>query len=112
MKTRLTLRPGQNGTKKLVAKYGRRLVAVRYRYDPAYRMRLKTVELIEEELPWEPVTRGLAPSDLVLLRLRYHEDKLRQSVKAAGGMWLAERKLWQLNYRLVMAMGLSDRIVG
>jgi hypothetical protein len=112
MKTRLTLRPGQNGTKKLVAKYGRTLVAVRYRYDPELRLRLKTVELIEEELPWDPVTRGRAPADMVLLRLAYHEDKLRESVKAAGGMWLAERKLWQLSYRLAMAMGLKDRIVG
>jgi hypothetical protein len=112
MKTRLTLRPGQNGTKKLVAKYGHKLVAVRYRYDPAYRMRLKTVELIEEELPWDPITRGRSPGDMVLLRLAYHEDKLRESVKAAGGMWLSERKLWQLSYRLAMAMGLGDRIVG
>lgn len=29
MKTRLTLKPGQNGTKKLLRKYGGRLVAVR-----------------------------------------------------------------------------------
>lgn len=112
MKTRLTLRPGQNGTKKLVAKYGRKLVAVRYRYDPAYKIRLKTVELIEEELPWDPVRNGRKLHELVLLRLNYHEDDLRQSVKAAGGIWLPERKLWQLSYRLACAMGLESRIVG
>lgn len=112
MKTRLTLRPGQNGTKKLKAKYGDRLVAVRFRYDPKLRLRLKTVELIEESLPWDPVTRGREPGDMVLLRLAYHEDRLRESVKAAGGMWLPERKLWQLSYRLAMAMGLGSRIVG
>jgi len=32
---RLILRPGQNGTKKLLEKYGDRLVSVRYRYDEA-----------------------------------------------------------------------------
>jgi len=51
MKTRLTLRAGQNGTKKLQRKYGNRLLAVRYRYDSVRRLRLKTVELIEEEMP-------------------------------------------------------------
>jgi len=113
MKTRLTLRPGQNGTKKLKAKYGNRLIAVRYRYDPVYRIRLKTVELIEEELPWDPVAPpGREPNAMVLIRLGYHEDKLRGSVKAAGGMWFPERRLWQLSYRLAMAMGLDGRIVG
>jgi hypothetical protein len=33
METRLTLRPGMPGTKKLVARYGDRLVCVRYLYD-------------------------------------------------------------------------------
>jgi hypothetical protein len=33
METRLSLAPGQNGTKKLLARYGERLVCVRYRYD-------------------------------------------------------------------------------
>jgi hypothetical protein len=113
MKTRLTLKPGQNGTKKLVAKYGTRLVAVRYRYDPEYRPRLKTVELIEEQLQWDPVAPpGREPNALVLLRVGLHEERLRQSVKAAGGIWLHERKLWQLSYRLASVMGLADRIVG
>lgn len=113
MKTRLTLKPGQNGTKKMVQKYGGRLVAVRYRYDVYHRIRVKTVELVEEELPWDP----LRPPDddphrMVLLRIGYTEDRLRESVKAAGGMWLHERKLWQISYRLASAMGLSSRIVG
>jgi hypothetical protein len=34
METRLTLKPGQKGTKRLVARYGDQLVRVRYRYDP------------------------------------------------------------------------------
>jgi hypothetical protein len=35
MQTRLTLLPGQNGTKKLLAIHGDRLVCIRYRYDAA-----------------------------------------------------------------------------
>lgn len=52
MRTRLTLAPGANGTKKLMERYGTRLVCVRYRYDDERRRRIKTVELIEEESPW------------------------------------------------------------
>jgi hypothetical protein len=54
LKTRLTLAPGANGTKKLVERYGQRLVCVRYRYDRERRTRIKTVELIEDESPWTP----------------------------------------------------------
>ena len=57
-----------------------------------------------------PSRRDPLVNETALARVR--EDKLRESVKAAGGMWLAERKLWQLSYRLAMAMGLRDRIVG
>jgi hypothetical protein len=50
----LTLRPGAAGTKKLLAEYGDRLFAVRYRYDAARGRRLKTVELIVDEGDWKP----------------------------------------------------------
>lgn len=46
--------PGSNGTKKLVERYGERLVCVRYRYDEERRKRIKTVELVEEESAWVP----------------------------------------------------------
>jgi hypothetical protein len=57
MKTRLTLAPGANGTKKLVERYGERLVCVRYGYDAERRKRIKTMELIEEEAEWAPPLR-------------------------------------------------------
>jgi hypothetical protein len=57
METRLTLRPGMPGTKKLLARYGARLVCVRYLYDEARGRRLKTVELVIDEAPW----RGRPP---------------------------------------------------
>ncbi|MEW6689720.1 MAG: hypothetical protein AB1452_11585 [Pseudomonadota bacterium] len=43
MQTRLTLRPGQNGTRKLAERFGKRLVRVRYRYDETLRKRYTTV---------------------------------------------------------------------
>ncbi|MGB7538731.1 MAG: hypothetical protein WBM17_09345 [Anaerolineales bacterium] len=33
MKTLLFLQPGQRGTRKLLAEYGKRMICVRYRYD-------------------------------------------------------------------------------
>lgn len=62
VETRLSLAPGQNGTKKLLATYGERLLRVRYRYDAARGVRHKTVELIVETTPWNPrkARRGFA----------------------------------------------------
>jgi hypothetical protein len=113
LRTRLTLRPGDNGTKKLQAKYGDRLLAVRYRYDPNRQRRLKTVELIEEELPWDIPPRGKrhAPDAVVHIRIAYEEAELRQAVKSAGALWQKDRKLWTLPYRAAQALGLETRIV-
>ena len=54
MKTRLNLKSGQKGTKKLVNIYGDSLICVRYRYDEKRKKHLKTAELIIEESDWEP----------------------------------------------------------
>ncbi len=52
MRVRLTLKPGQTGTKGPLARYGMRLVCVRYRYDEQTHQRVKTVELIEDRTDW------------------------------------------------------------
>ena len=112
MKTRLTLRPGDNGTKKLLAKYGDRLLAVRFRYDPDRRRRFKTVELIEEELPWDPgPPPAMKPDTPVLVQIDYTETELRQRAKSAGALWQQQRKLWQMSYAAARALGLESRIV-
>ena len=112
MKVRLTLQPGDNGTKKLQLKYGGRLLAVRYRYDETRLLRYKTVELIEEQLPWVPALPSNAdPNQLVNVRVWYNEAELRQAVKAAGGRWQKERKLWQLKLHAAYGLGVEARIV-
>ncbi len=45
----LHLKPGQKGTKQLLAQYGDRLICVRYRYDAQRKKRFKTVELLVAE---------------------------------------------------------------
>ena len=52
METRLTLRPGQSGTKKLLERYGERLVRVRYLYGHATgRPRKLTLSVVPCPLP-------------------------------------------------------------
>jgi len=79
METRLTLRPGQSGTKKLVARFGERLVRVRYLYDAKGGRRLKTVELIVESVPWQPRARHPRRHDdeIVAVRISFRETGLR-----------------------------------
>lgn len=112
MKTRLTLKPGANGTKTLLRKYGGRLLAVRYRYDEERRVRLKTVELIEEEIPWVPsLPADQDPNEWVLVRVNYDEASLREAVKLFGGRWQQDRKLWSLRIGAAYKLGLDNRIV-
>ena len=54
MEARTTQRPGQKGTKKLVERFGERLIFVRYRYDPQRRRSYTTAELIVDERYWAP----------------------------------------------------------
>jgi hypothetical protein len=111
MRTRLKLNPGERGTKKLQAKYGDRLVCVRYRYDEQQQKRYKTVELIEEEVDWEPKRDEVAARTLVEIQVDWMEGELREQVKAAGGRWNPERKVWRMEYGKVKDLGLEKRIV-
>ncbi len=110
-RVRLHLKPGQKGTKQLLATYGDRLVCVRYRYDARVNRRFKTVELIIAERDWPPPRPRPAPDRIVHLRVAFAEQTIRGQVKRAGGTWDAERRLWQLRYDRVQALGLTDRIV-
>ncbi|MBI3799794.1 MAG: hypothetical protein HY268_22825 [Deltaproteobacteria bacterium] len=85
MRTRLTLRPEQDGAKHLRDQYGERLVCVRYRYDETKRRRWKTVELIVEESDWEPPTPRRQEDTLVAIQVAAQERGVRQQVKAANG---------------------------
>ena len=108
MQTRLSLKPGQKGTKKLLAKYGDQLVAVRYRYDVERQRRYKTVELVVEELPWQP---RIDPETRLPLDLEVRVIRLHQQVKAAGGQWNVTGKVWELEYREVVRLNLEGRLM-
>jgi len=112
METRLSLAPGQNGTKKLLARYGERLVCVRYRYDAARKLRHKTVELIVETTPWSPRQRSARrePHDMVAVRIEYSQTALRERIKTAGGIWRHRQRLWEVDWKTVRELGLQGRV--
>ena len=109
-RVRLHLKPGQKGTKQLLAEYGDRLICVRYRYDAQRKKRLKTVELIVAERDWEPRPR-FADDQILALHVAFADVAVRAQVKQAGATWNPERRVWQLRYDRVVALGLNSRIV-
>lgn len=107
MRAQVTLQPGQKGTKKLTEQYGQRLVCVRYRYDEQSQRRLKTIELIVEETPWQPAAARAVTAGV---RVAFQEAELQRRVKQAGGKWNAQRRLWEMERRQAIKLGLKDRI--
>ena len=112
METRLTLRPGQSGTKKLVARYGERLLRVRYLYDEKMGRRLKTVELVIDSVPWRPRERKPRRRDdeIVAVRIAYHEADLRERAKRLGALWRPAQKLWEISWLDAKRLGIADRV--
>lgn len=110
LKTKLTLRPGQRGTKQLLAQYGDRLVCVRYRYDPQRQTRVKTIELIIEESTWAPKQAKRDRDEIVGINVARTERAIQRRVKAVGGTWNMTRQVWELPYHQVIELGLQDRI--
>ena len=108
MVTRLVLKPGERGTRKLLAEYGRRLVCVRYRYDARLKRRWKTAELIVDESEWEP--KEPRAGTKIELRIGYGEAELQRRMKAAGGKWDGKRRIWRIQYDKALELGLKDRI--
>lgn len=108
MRIRLVRRPGQFGTKPLVAKYGKSLVCVRYRYDRQTKKRYKTAEIIVEEVEWTPTY----PDDTaVMIKIARTERHLQKLLREAGALWYQRLLMWELPYRLAVELQLTDRII-
>ena len=114
MEVRATLRPGQKGTKKLLARFGERLLYVRYRYDSHRHKRFTTVELIVDEADWAvpdlraPATAAEHPP--VGIKVEMWESGVQRKVKAAGGTWDKIHRVWLLPLSRVRELGLEERI--
>jgi hypothetical protein len=104
------MKPGQPGTLKLVTQYGDRLVCVRYRYDALKRRRYTTAEIVVDESEWDPLPSTAARRERVAVRIAVQETTLRAKVKAAGGRWDTEKRVWMLPMEQVIQMGLTGRV--
>jgi len=111
MITRRTLYPGQPGTKKWVKKYGENLLCIRYKYDPENNKKMITVELAEETGDWAKNKMRIPKNKIVQIKVRYGEIDIGRKVRAFGGNWNKEKKVWELPFAHVQALGLTDRIV-
>jgi len=113
VETRLTRRPGEPGTRKLVARYGERLLRVRYLYDAENGRRLKTVELVVESVPWRP--RARVPrrrhDEIVAVRIAWSETDLRERAKMLGAVWRPKQKLWEMRWEDARRLGIASRVV-
>ncbi len=123
MRTLKTLKPGENGTKELLSRYGASLLYVRYRYDEGTRERVKTVELVvqrrsgrtEAECPPQRQLGGVAAGAAgrrVVLRIGWRERDLQARVKSAGGRWDPDRRVWFLRREVAERLDLLHRAVG
>ena len=114
---RQTLKPGEPGTRKLAARFGDKLVCIRYRVDAARQRRYTTVELIVDEAVL--VTRRVhSPSSsvpdrnpMVGVRIFYRESALREKAKSEDAIWRPRQKLWGMPLQTARCLGLGNRIV-
>ncbi len=109
--TTIKLKPGQKGTKSLVAKYGAALLCVRYRYDKVSRTRLKTAELIIEKKTWAPAVRRFEDNTRVPVRIAYNDTVLREKAKAAQGKWDPKTRAWHIQYGKIKGTELERLII-
>jgi hypothetical protein len=111
MTATIKLRPGQKGTKNLLAKYGDALLCVRYRYDVQSRTRSKTVELIVERNPWTPPSHRFKNDTHVPVRIGYDEKTLREMAKAAQGKWDPKTRVWHIQFGKIKGTELERFII-
>lgn len=109
MKTHCHLKPGQKGTRRLVEQYGKSLLCVRYRYDERRGVRLKTIEIVVEEKPWQPPSR-FRDGDIAPVKVEFGETELREELRKARAKWDPQTKLWLVPYRLIRGTDLEARI--
>ncbi len=108
----LILCPRQAGPgKRLVEKYGDSLLCVRHRYDEISGERLKTAEIIVEKKGGKPSLR-YRDEDVVSVSVAFTEKSLRHQLKAVGGRWDSEERVWRVRYGLIRdSVELTDWIL-
>ena len=63
-----------------------------------------------DESDWDPMPSATARRERVPVRIEVSEVKLREKVKAAGGRWDPEKRVWHLPMEQVLQLGLTGRV--
>ncbi|MES9901813.1 MAG: hypothetical protein ABW168_03905 [Sedimenticola sp.] len=77
----------------------------------------KTVELIEEDSPWEVSKiksrkpKPPAPTECFGVRIGFEKTELRDQMKQIDSIWRPKYKLWELSCAQIEALGQMDRMV-
>lgn len=45
------------------------------------------------------------------MRVAVQEIEMRRQVKGAGGVWNPDKQAWEVRYDVVVALGVTDRIM-
>ncbi len=111
------INPGNPGSKRYLELFGEKLICVRYRHSKENHERVTTVELIVDKGDYYPefyrsaVNAQNDEKKLVYLNLGFDDKELRCRVIKAGGMWVQEKKYWEINISEALELGLEDKIV-
>jgi hypothetical protein len=109
LRTRQTIKPGKRGTRRLLEKYGDRLLCVRYHYDISTGVRITSVELIEEKTIWKQ--NRIASTTIVPIKVNWGEKELAKQIKKVGGKWNKKRGVWEISYGKAKELRIESRIV-
>ena len=93
----------------MIEPYGLRPACVCYPHSEQAGKRVKAVELIVEEARCLPPAR-LPKERLIGVRIALQAVELQRQVKRVGAKWNSTRRLWEMRYDQVLALGLKDRI--
>jgi hypothetical protein len=104
------IQPHQNGAHRLSERFADRLVCVRYRTDPDSGRRFTTVEILVEERAATAPAPAARPTHQ-LIRIGYGESELRETIKARGGIWVRDKKLWKVPTDVIRRLKLGKRVV-
>jgi hypothetical protein len=70
----------------------------------------KTVEIIVSEKDWSPPPARFPESAIVPLKIAVADKSLQSQVKALGGRWNPERKVWYVPYGCIVGTRLEKLI--
>jgi hypothetical protein len=86
-------------------------VCVQYRDDAKLQRKITTIEIVADERPWRPAPQRIPDDAWLSLKVEYGEVAIGKAIRAAGGRWYSQQKVWKLPYKAIVALGLTDRIV-